>query len=87
MHLRSEILKVNLSQQPELVTSCKHNSQGDGQWFLFSGHKEDTDLSDPAPSFEVYQLSNTSEAPQAIRKICIFGGPGMPNPVSVLKVC
>jgi hypothetical protein len=74
MNSRSEILEVNLSQQPELVASCKHNSQGDGQWFLFPDHKEDTDLGDPAPSFEVYQLSSTSEAPQAIRKICIWGG-------------
>jgi hypothetical protein len=41
---------------------------------MFPGHIDDTDLGDPAPSFEVYQLSNISEAPQAIRKICILGG-------------
>jgi hypothetical protein len=52
------------------------------------GHIEDTDLGDPALSFEAYQMSNISEARQAIRKNCIWGGgPRMPNPVVVLKVC
>jgi hypothetical protein len=56
-------MEVNLSHQPELVASREHIPQGDGQWFLVPGHREHIDLDDPAPSFEVYQLSNISEAP------------------------
>jgi hypothetical protein len=83
--MRNEILEVNLYQQLEPVISCKHSSRGDGQWFPFPGHKEGTNQGDQAPSSEVCQLSNTFVAPQAIGKICIWGGSGVTNPMNKLS--